>query len=81
MRGFKLTKAYTAPPMPWGIPVSEIAAFLERIPALHARSIQTYADPFPERTRFYKLLSSVAFLRNRLAPGLVHGYATAERGA
>ena len=75
LRGFKLTKSYTAPPMPWGISVDDVPQFLARVPGLDVGRVQTYADPFPGRTRFYKLLSMIAFIRNRLAPGLVHGFA------
>ena len=73
LRGLKITKSYTAPPMPWGINLCDIRAFMAAIANLNVRRIQTYADPFPERTRFYKLLSRISFIRNRLAPGLVHG--------
>ena len=71
-RGWRLTKRYTAPPMPWGIPIDEIAAFLGGIPGLEPASVQSYADPFPARTRLYKLLSYVPTLRHRFAPALVH---------
>lgn len=80
MRGFKVTPAYTAPPMPWGISVDDIPDFIARIPALDVLRVQTYADPFPRRMRLYKLLSLIAFIRNRLAPGLVHGCAGTRHG-
>lgn len=80
MRGFKVTPAYTAPPMPWGISVDDIPDFIARIPALDVLRVQTYADPFPRRMRLYKFLSLIAFIRNRLAPGLVHGRAGTRYG-
>ncbi len=72
LRGLKVTKTYTAPPMPWGIRVDRLPLFLDRIPGIGALTIQTYADPFPRRTQVYAFLSHIAFLRNRLAASLVH---------
>ena len=71
LRGLKVTKRYTAPPMPWGVTVDELPAFLRSIPGLEPITVQSYADPFPKRTRLYKLLSAIPPLR-RLAGGLVH---------
>ena len=71
LRGFKVTKKYTAPKMPWGISVDEIRPFLEAIPGIEARRVWTYADPYPERTRFYHLLSKIGPVRRHLAGGLV----------
>lgn len=71
MKGLKVTKKYTAPPMPWGISVDDVAGFLENIPGIQPERIMTYAEPYPEWTRFYKLLSKIAPIRRRLAVGLV----------
>lgn len=71
-RGWRLTKLYTAPPMPWGIPIDDVAAFLGGIPGLRPASVQSYADPFPSRTRLYQLLSYVPTVRRRFAGSLVH---------
>ncbi|MYA18721.1 MAG: class I SAM-dependent methyltransferase [Chloroflexi bacterium] len=71
-RGWRLTKLYTAPPMPWGIPIDDIAPFLSGIPGLRPASVQSYADPFPSRTLLYRLLSYVPTLRRRFAGALVH---------
>ena len=72
IEGLNLTKKYTAPPMPWGISLDDIPAFVRGLRRYQVRSIQTYADPFPQRTRLYKLLSYIAVVRRRYAPGLVH---------
>ena len=72
IEGLNLTKKYTAPPMPWGIALDDIPAFVRGLHRFQVRSIQSYADPFPQRTRLYKLLSYVAAVRRRYAPGLVH---------
>ena len=79
LRGHKVTKTYTAPQMPWGIRVDQLPLFLDRIPGIGALAIQTYADPFPRRTRIYALLSHIALLRNRLAASLVHARVASAR--
>lgn len=70
LSGFKVTNEYTAPPMPWGIAVDDIADFLERIPGIAAHRVWTYGEPYPQRTRLFAWLSRISFLRN-LAGGLV----------
>jgi hypothetical protein len=81
LRGFKVTKRYTAPPMPWGIAIDEIPAFLRSIPGLEPITVQTYADPFPRRTPLYALLSQFPSIRRTLAGGLVHARFTADAHA
>ncbi len=71
-RGWRRTKLYRTPPMPWGIPIDDVAAFLCGIPGLRPVSVQSYADPFPSRTRLYRLLSCVPTVRRRFAGALVH---------
>ena len=75
LKGFKVTKRYTAPPMPWGIRIDELPGFLEERCGLEVVSLQTYLDPFPRRTRIYRWLLPPGFLRRRLTPGLVHARA------
>ena len=70
--GMKVTKLYTAPPMPWGISFDDLPDFLRSIPRLEQISVQTYADPCPKRTRLYKLLSYIPPVRRALAGCLVH---------
>lgn len=73
MKGLiKVTKRYTVPPMPWGIKMNDLPAFIHSIPQLVPVTVQTYADPWPKRARLYKILSSIRLLRNRLAGCLVH---------
>ena len=71
MRGFKVTRRYTAPPMPWGVRLSEIGDFLAEIPNLHLTEAQSYADPFPSRTPIIRLLSMIGGIRNALSGGLI----------
>lgn len=70
--GLKVTPHYTAPPMPWGITLDDLPDFLGAIPHLQPVSTQSYADPFPARTRLYRLLSHIPVMRRRYAGGLVH---------
>ena len=72
LKGLKITKYYTAPPMPWGIRVDQITTFVNTIPGLMPITVQTYADPFPTRTRMYATLSHIKPIRNKLAGGLAH---------
>ena len=70
--GLKVTPHYTAPPMPWGITLDDLPGFLRAIPRLAPVAVQSYADPFPKRTRLYRLLSHIPAIRRRYAGGLVH---------
>ena len=72
LRGLKVTKRYTAPPMPWGISVVDIPTFIKSIRGLEPVTVQDYAEPFPKRTRLYALLSKIPAVRRKLAGGLVH---------
>ena len=75
LSGLKITKRYTAPPMPWGIAVDDLPDFIGAIPGLQPVSVQSYADPFPKRTRLYRLLSRVPAIRRRYAGSLAHARA------
>ncbi len=72
LKGAKVTRLYTAPPMPWGITVDDLPGFLRSIPNLEPVTVQTYADPFPHRIRLYWLLSKIPPVRRTLAGSLVH---------
>ena len=72
MRGFNVTKTYRAPQMPWGIAIDEIPGFIQQIPGLQVVSVQSYVEPFPQRTRLYRWLSRISLLRHRFAASLVH---------
>ncbi|MXY25458.1 MAG: class I SAM-dependent methyltransferase [Acidobacteria bacterium] len=72
LNGAKVTKLYTAPPMPWGISVDDLPGFLRSIPNLDPVTVQTYADPFPHRLRFYWLLSFIPPVRRTFAGSLAH---------
>ena len=70
LEGFQVTKHYRAPPMPWGISVDGLPAFLNAVPALRAKTVQTYADPFPSVVWIYKLLIMTGPVRRAFAPAL-----------
>ncbi|MEM9530971.1 MAG: class I SAM-dependent methyltransferase [Pseudomonadota bacterium] len=77
LKGLRVTARYTAPPMPWGIGIDDIEPFLSGLKGLSVGAVQTYADPFPRRTRVISLLSYLKFLRRHLAAGLVLAKANA----
>ena len=72
MSGFNVTKNYRAPQMPWGIAIDEIPGFIGQIPGLQVVSVQSYVEPFPNRTRFYRWLARIPPLRRHFAASLVH---------
>ena len=72
LKGWKLTPAYTAPPMPFGMPLGRVKAFVEQVPGLRLLSSPTFAQPYPRYMRLLALMSRVGYLRDRYAPGLVH---------
>lgn len=78
LRGRKITKLYTVPPMPWGITIAALPSFIRSIPRLVPVSLQTYSEPFPRRMRFYKLLSSIKPVRRRFAASLAHVFVSME---
>lgn len=78
--GWRVTKCYTAPQMPWGIAFDELPAFVRSIDGLDPLSVQSYTDPFPERTRLYRLLSRIPAVQRRFACGLVHLRASKTHG-
>ncbi|MCG9915233.1 MAG: class I SAM-dependent methyltransferase [Phenylobacterium sp.] len=72
LKGYQVTPAYRAPPMPWGISVDAIGGLLSTIPGLEPLSVRTFAEPYPARMKMAGWLSAIPPLRNQLAPGLVH---------
>ena len=73
LKGLKVTRRYTAPPMPWGIRWSELSDFVGRLGVWQPIALQTYADPFPNHMSIASLLSEVMpGLRDVLGAGLVH---------
>jgi O-methyltransferase involved in polyketide biosynthesis len=73
IRGLKITKRYTAPPMPWGVNWSKLPAFVREIGDWEARKVQLYVDPFPNRMPLGSLLSKLLpGLRDVFGAALVH---------
>ncbi|MEO0972963.1 MAG: class I SAM-dependent methyltransferase, partial [Pseudomonadota bacterium] len=81
LRGWQLTRRYRLPAMPWGISVDTIPQFIRSVPGLAPIEVQTYAAPFPSRTRVYRLLARIPWIRNRFAPSLVHARVGPENEA
>lgn len=71
LKGMKVTKTYTAPPMPWALNYGEYGWFDGIHPRCRIKRKMSYADPFPERMRPYSYLLAFPWLTNRLASGIV----------
>ena len=71
LKGMKVTKTYTAPPMPWALNYGEYGWFDGIHPRCRIKRKMSYADPFPERMRPYSYLLAFPWLVNRLASGIV----------
>ncbi|MEM7170272.1 MAG: class I SAM-dependent methyltransferase [Pseudomonadota bacterium] len=72
MKGWRITKKYTTPEMPWGIHLEDIPTFVRTSMGDCEANIINYVRAFPKRTRLYALLSQISFIRRRYAGGLVH---------
>lgn len=72
LQGFNVTRTYRAPPMPWGITVDDLPAFIAAVPGLTPVTVQTYAEPYPAAMGFYKMLSRIGPVRRMFAPSLAH---------
>ncbi len=72
LKGMKVTKTYTVPPMPWALNYGDYQWFTDIHPRYRIKRKMTYAEPFPERMRPYSYLLAFPWLTNRLAPGIVH---------
>lgn len=66
-RGLKVTRSYTAPPMPWGVRIADLPSFIRSIPNLRPVSIKGYGEVFPERTRLYRLIDGIPFVHRRFS--------------
>ena len=71
LKGFKLTKHYTVPPMPWGIRIADIPGFVRSIGSWEVVSVKSYGEHFPRRMPVYNLLSGMPGLRKWLPGSLV----------
>lgn len=70
-QGFRLTAAYTVPPMPWGIAHDRIATFVGRLVPGASVTVHTYADEVPWMFPGAWALALSGVHRNALAPCLV----------
>ncbi|MEM9403351.1 MAG: class I SAM-dependent methyltransferase [Pseudomonadota bacterium] len=71
LKGFAVTPQYTAPRMPWGIGTDDIANFVKPL-GFQPVSVRTYAEPYPDRLKFFAFLSKFHLIRNTLAGSLAH---------
>jgi O-methyltransferase involved in polyketide biosynthesis len=70
--GWKVTKSYVAPHLPWGMKYKDADAIANLHPALRVKRKLTYADPFPKRMRPYSWLSKISRIRDTIAPWMLH---------
>jgi O-methyltransferase involved in polyketide biosynthesis len=71
MKGWRPTKHYTTPPMPFGIRISEIASFVGAVSGMRIIQVCAYPEPYPRKMPLLALLSRIPWIRNA-APALVH---------
>ena len=69
-RGLRLTPFYRSPPMPWGVRIRDVPAFVRSIPGWKLEWVKSYGEAFPQRTPLSWAFSQTRNLRGRLAPGL-----------
>lgn len=72
LRGLRVTRTYTAPPMPWGIRFGTIRQFVESVDGVSVVTSRTFAEPFPQRMKMFRLLAAIPPARDRFAPALIH---------
>lgn len=71
LKGFRGGARYTCPPMPFALALREVPAFLAQA-GLRCERAVTYAQPYPQHMKAFALLSRIGWMRNHIAPGLVH---------
>jgi O-methyltransferase involved in polyketide biosynthesis len=73
LRGWSPTKHYTTPRMPFGICITDIAAFAATVPGMKLLRVCAYPEPYPKRTPLLSLVGKIPWVRKR-APALVHAH-------
>ena len=73
-RGAEIFFDAIPPPLPGApsSPSNDLPGFLRSIPHFEPVTVQTYADSFPNRIRFYWLLLKIPPVRRTFAGSLVH---------
>ncbi len=72
MKGFKVTKSYTMPPCPWGLNLKNRTWLTDLHASLRIKRAMSYADDFPKRMRPWSWLSRISWMRDNIAPWMVH---------
>ncbi|GGJ86989.1 class I SAM-dependent methyltransferase [Pseudomonas matsuisoli] len=72
LRGWHLSRQYTAPPMPFGLALADLPELIERVPRLEVVAAPNYSQPYPRYMRLFNLLSRIPYVHNHIAPGLIH---------
>ena len=71
-QGFQLTPRYCVPPMPFGLDLGALDAFVADIPGLRVLAAPSYIEPYPALVSLLFAPLRLWPLRNRLLPGFVH---------
>lgn len=69
--GWRVSRAYRAPPMPFGIEIGEVGSLLAQIPGARLIRAIPAAEAFPERTPVEAFWAAAPWVR-RMMPGFVH---------
>jgi O-methyltransferase involved in polyketide biosynthesis len=78
-KGWKTTARYQTPPMPFGIRLGDLTAFLAHVPRLDLVRAISYPEAFPGQSPVLALLARVPWMRDQ-APGLVHARVRSPAG-
>ncbi|MGX9393963.1 class I SAM-dependent methyltransferase (plasmid) [Nitrobacteraceae bacterium UC4446_H13] len=70
-KGWRPTKNYTTPSMPFGIGIDEIASFARAVPQMRLIRVCAYPEPYPKMMPVLAFLSRIPPIRRR-APALIH---------
>lgn len=72
MKGIKITSSYQAPPMPWGLNYKKSKTLENIHPAIKIKQQMSFLDFYPERMRPYSYFRKIKWIKNNLAPWMIH---------
>lgn len=74
MKGMYVTKSYKAPPMPWGLNLSDWHKLLDIHPALELKQRMSFVDPHPKRMRPFSYFRHFKAIKEKMSPWMIHFY-------
>ena len=72
LKGIHITPSYQAPPMPWGLNLKNSKSLESIHPALKIKQQMSFLDFYPERMRPYSYFRKIKWIKDNLAPWMVH---------